>query len=180
MSYNLNFYPNGYNQPEIYNPYRYSGFNNQYTQQTLKEAENKLHQMQNQINPNSAPQNQQKSNNPPYYLYCGDKDEWDEFLMLNYGITEQAIFDDYKLFLQAKQELLSEQGQNKIDFMKDKIRNKDKGFVNVDSSVKSNIKPKQSNNINRGNNGFNMGDSGESNNGFMAKDKQKPKNTDKQ
>jgi hypothetical protein len=25
-----------------------------------------------------------------------------------------------------------------------------------------------------------MGDSGESNNGFMAKDKQKPKNTDKQ
>lgn len=173
MSYNLNFYPNGYNQPDIYNPYRYT---NQYTQQTLKEAENRLQQLQNQINP-APQQNQPKSNNPPYYLYCGDKDEWDEFLMLNYGITEQAIFDDYKLFLQAKKELMSEQGQNRIDFMKDKIRNKDKGVVNVDSSVKSNVKPRA--NINRGNNGFNLGDSSEPNNGFVAKDKPKPKNTDK-
>lgn len=46
----------------------------------------------------------------PYYLFCGNKTDWDEFLMLNYNITEQNIFDDYKLFLQAKQEDLKDVG----------------------------------------------------------------------
>ena len=58
-----------------------------------------------------------------YYLDCGIKEDWDDFLRLNYGITEKDIFDDYKLFLQAKQEIISEQGKSKLETMKERIKN---------------------------------------------------------
>ena len=57
--------------------------------------ENQLKNLQQNIQNQFAPQNQTQQ---PYYLYCGNKNDWDEFLMLNYGITERNIFDDYKLF----------------------------------------------------------------------------------
>ncbi len=145
---NLNFYPNGFNPMSdtnnIYNPYAtLLGLNGQETlKQFQQNAENKLQQLQGQFANNLQQNNTQNQNvQQPYYLFCGNKTDWDEFLMLHYGITEQAIFDDYKLFLQAKQELLEEQGKNKKDTMKDKLRNN-----NDKSNVKSSVSPKSTRN----------------------------------
>lgn len=138
---NLNFYPTDFNNPFLsgYSPYLQPYNNQQYNinnlQQKVEESVKQLSQVQNQT----------QNHTQPYYLFCGNKSDWDEFLMLNYGITEQTIFNDYNLFLQAKQELLEEQGQNKINSMKDKIKNK--GAVNVDSTIKSNVKPTEQNSI---------------------------------
>ena len=142
---NLNFYPNGFNPMSdtnnIYNPYAtLLGLNGQEAlKQFQQNAENKLQQLQGQFTNNLQQNNTQNQNvQQPYYLFCGNKTDWDEFLMLHYGMTEQAIFDDYKLFLQAKQELLEEQGKNKKDTMKDKLRNN----THDKSTVKSNVSPK--------------------------------------
>lgn len=176
---NLNFYPSDFNQPV--NPYiNPIGFNsNNITQQFQQNAENKLQQLQSQISNQFTPQGQNNQSQQPYYLFCGNKNDWDDFLMLNYGITEKTIFDDYKLFLQAKQEILEEQGQNKINTMKDKIRNKGntKGFTNVDSTIKSNIKPnnRQKYNTNGVNNGVNMGNTSEPNNRPLEQKKKQSK-----
>ena len=194
MSYNLNFYPNdtnnGFNSNgfgNTYNPYiALSDYNNNLNfQKTQQETQNRLQQLQNIIGTPQQQFNNQQNNTQqniqPYYLFCGNKNDWDEFLMLNYGITEDSIFNDYKLFLQAKQELQSEQGQNKINIMKDKIKNKntDKRFINVDSTIKSNIKP-EFNNINRDYNEYNLDNSVRPNNGILEQDKIKSKNGNKQ
>lgn len=186
MSYNLNFYPNDVNQSSLnnsFNPYNTllgldNNLNPQLIQKNLDNRLNQIQQIQGNYGTNQQ-QNNQEGLKQPYYLFCGDKNDWDEFLMLNYGMTEKSIFDDYKLFLQAKQEILQEQGQNKIDSMKDKIRNKnnDKGFTNVDSTIQSNVKPVQQQrvnaepDINRINNNTSMGYSSQSDNGFGEQDK---------
>lgn len=179
MGYNLNFFPNGYNQPNYnsFNPYgnllgleSNSAFQN--IQKNVEDKLNQVQQIQNQfIQQSTQPENK------PYYLFCGNKSDWDEFLILNYGITEQAIFDDYKLFLQAKQELIEEQGQQQKNTMKDKIRNNNKGFVNVDSTVQSSVKPtKQSKSIiNRECIGSNLEHTSESNNGLLEQEQKTTK-----
>ena len=142
---NLNFYPNGFNPMSdtnnVYNPYAtLLGLNGQETlKQFQQNLENKLQQLQGQYNNNLQQNNTQNQNiQQPYYLFCGNKRDWDEFLILHYGITEQNIFDDYKLFLQAKQEILEEQGKNKKDTMKDKLRSS-----NDKPNIKSNVSTKQ-------------------------------------
>ena len=45
----------------------------------------------------------------------------DQFLKLNYGITEEQIFSDYRLFLQAKEELSQDTNKEKLEEMKRKI-----------------------------------------------------------
>ncbi len=199
MSYNLNFYPNDFNQSgfnNMYNPYSSMMNTNDLSAQKIQaETENRLqqiNQLQNNFqNPFNQQTNQQQSKKP-YYLFCGEKEVWDEFLRLNYSITEQAIFDDYKLFLQAKQELAEEQGKSKIDTMKDRIRNKDvdKRFINVDSTIKSNVKPNiqptieqpvqyQPTIVNGNSDSVDMGYSSEPNNGLSKQCGFKPKNTDR-
>lgn len=190
---NLNFYPNSYNEPSFnngYNPYMtVMGLDNGAGLKNLQQnAENNLKQIQ-QLQNNFNAQNTQNNDiqNKPYYLFCGNKNDWDEFLYLNYGITEQNIFDDYKLFLQAKQELLQEQGQNKIDTMKDKIRNKNnRAFSNVDSTIQSNIKPnnepakfEQFPANNRYNDSVVMGDSSKPDNRLLEPSKQQSKEVNK-
>ena len=140
---NLNFYPNNYGQQPI-NPYlNMLGVDANKLMQTFQQsAESQLQNLQQNIQSQFMPQNQNQPQQP-YYLYCGNKNDWDEFLMLNYGMTEKNIFDDYKLFLQAKQELVEEQGQNKINTMKDKLKNKDK-MVTPDASIQSTVKPTKS------------------------------------
>lgn len=171
MGYNLNFFPNEYNQPNYnsFSPYgNLLGLeNNSAFQNMQKNVEDKLNQVQ-QIQ-NQFIQQSTQPENKPYYLFCGNKSDWDEFLILNYGITEQAIFDDYKLFLQAKQELIEEQGQQQKNTMKDKIRNNNKGFINVDSTVQSSVKPtKQPKSVlNRERTGTNVEYTGEPNNGLL-------------
>lgn len=181
MGYNLNFFPNDYNYPNYtnnFNPYaNVLGLeNNQAFQNIQKNMENKLNQVQ-QIQNQFAQQTVQQENKQPYYLFCGNKADWDEFLILNYGITEQAIFDDYKLFLQAKQEILEEQGQKQKDTMKEKIRNNNKGFVNVDSTVQSNIKPakQQKSTFNGEYNSVSVGDSSQFNNGLLEQNTKQAK-----
>lgn len=200
MSYNLNFYPQDFGQSGFangYNPYiTLLGLdNNAGLQHIQKEAENRLQQIQNQIGLQNSimtqnqTQNQQQTQNQ-YYLFCGRKEDWDEFLMLNYGMSEQAIFEDYKLFLQAKQEILTERGQNKIDNMKDKIRSKnnDNRFVKLDATVQSNVKPttvqqpdiqpttKQATDFNGNSNGISLGGGSEPNNGLHKQGGFQPKN----
>lgn len=153
---NLNFYPNNYTQQPT-NPYlNVLGIDsNRVLQNFQQTAENQLQNLQQNIQSQFMPQNQNAQQ--PYYLYCGNKNDWDEFLILNYGMTEKNMFDDYKLFLQAKQEILEEQGQNKINTMKDKLKNKDNSMVVPDASVQSNIKPTKHTN-NRYNDSVNNGD----------------------
>lgn len=133
MNYNLNFYPNDLNNlSNSFNPY------SSYMSMNQNNLDNKLQQIQN-IQNQFLNQNNTNNKNQPYYLFCGNKSDWDEFLMLNYNTTETNIFNDYKLFLQAKQELMEEQGQNKINNMKNKIKNNK--FEGIDNAIKSNIKP---------------------------------------
>lgn len=180
MSYNLNFYPNDYNQQNIgnnfsnpYNPYStLLGLDNGMGYRNIQQF------TENIVNPFNNTQQNVQSCKKPYYLYCGDKKDWDEFLQLNYGITEQIIFDDYKLFLQAKQELMEEQGQNKINNMKDRIRGNN--FINVDSTIQSNVKPeykqpdvKPKSNIVRDDNSISNGYNSESDNGLPTNKKSK-------
>lgn len=107
---NLNFY-----QPD----------NNSYLESlrnTLNDQINKLDQLRN-INTNiSQPTNHVTTNQPQrYYLDCGIKEDWQEFLKLNYDITEAQIFEDYKLFLQAKTELHEDANKEKLKAMKNKL-----------------------------------------------------------
>ncbi len=201
---NLNFYPNDYTQnPFNQNMYNQSAFNNSYNpyatilgldngsglQSVKKEAENRLQQIQSQISSQALQNQSSQQHQQPYYLFCGNKNDWDEFLLLNYGISEKAIFDDYKLFLQAKQEILEEQGQNKINTLKDKIRNNNgNGINNIDATVKSNIKPNNTTSTvqptgefyNNGNNiGDNLGDNSQPNNGLLEPDKNQSKNSNR-
>lgn len=182
---NLNFYPSNFNQPNI-NPYStLLGLDNGNALNRFQsETEGRLQQLQSQMNqnqlqnnfiPQGQTQNQNAQQGQPYYLFCGNKNDWDDFLLLNYGITEKTIFDDYKLFLQAKQEILEEQGQNKINIMKDKIRNKNnsKGVTNVDATIKSSVKPnnKPKHSINRVNDSVNLEYSSKPSDGLLEQDK---------
>ena len=184
MSYNLNFYPNDYNNSafntQYVSPYQTADLNLQKLQQ---ETENRLKQINQMTNNFGVRQPQVQQNvqqqEQPYYLFCGNKKDWDEFLMLNYNITEQSMFDDYKLFLQAKQEVLNEKGQTRINAMKDKIRGNNTK-VQIDDTVQSNVKPNrniQLPNINGNNNGFNMGCDNKPDNGLLGPNKQQSKNT---
>ena len=104
MSYNLNFYPNDYNNSafntQYVSPYQTADLNLKKLQQETENRLKQINQMTNNIGIRQ-PQVQQnvQQQEQPYYLFCGNKTDWDEFLMLNYNITEQNIFDDYKLFL---------------------------------------------------------------------------------
>jgi hypothetical protein len=107
---NLNFYsPNNTNTLE--------GLQN-----ALQEQMDKLDQIRNmgltakQNTPVSQPLQPQR-----YYVDCGMKEDWEEFLKINYNITEFQMFEDYKLFLQAKAELYEDNNKEKLQTMKDKI-----------------------------------------------------------
>ena len=80
---NLNFY-----QPE----------NNSYLENlraTLNDQLTKLDQLKNTtLNTLTPQQNVTQPLQPQrYYLDCGIKEDWQEFLRLNYGITENQIFN---------------------------------------------------------------------------------------
>ena len=134
---NLNFY-----QPD----------NNNYLENlrnTLNDQIAKLDQLRNvSLNPSGGGQNTNntKVNQPlqpqRYYLDCGIKEDWEEFLKLNYGITEAQIFDDYRLFLQAKLELSQDNDKEKLEAMKNKLKPKQqqKGHkVNVPNNTNANV-----------------------------------------
>lgn len=107
----------------------------------LKMMSNNI-QAQNPVQPQLIPNQQANMVQPQrYYLDCGKKEDWDEFLRLNYGITEKAIFDDYKLFLQAKQEIQDEQGRNKLESMKSRIKNNGVYPTAPLKEVKPNVQP---------------------------------------
>ena len=107
----------------------------------LKMMSNNL-QAQNPVQSQLVPNQQNNMVQPQrYYLDCGIKEDCDEFLRLNYGITEKAIFDDYKLFLQAKQEIQDEQGRNKLESMKYRIKNNGVYPTTPLKEVKPNVQP---------------------------------------
>lgn len=107
----------------------------------LKMMSNNL-QAQNPVQSQLMPNQQANMVQPQrYYIDCGIKEDWDEFLRLNYGITEKAIFDDYKLFLQAKQEIQDEQGRNKLESMKSRIKNNGVYPTAPLKEVKTNVQP---------------------------------------
>ena len=128
---NLNFYQPG---------------NNDYLENlrnTLNDNLNKLDQLRN-INLSAMQPQQQPSVSQPlqpqrYYLDCGVKEEWEEFLKINYNISEQQIFDDYRLFLQAKSELKETANKEKLEIMKQRIapetKIKEKGNVGNNTNV---------------------------------------------
>lgn len=108
---------------------------------------NQLKLMSNNIQNNQTnlqPQQDIQTNNiqsQRYYLDCGNKEDWDEFLKLNYGITEKNIFDDYKLFLQAKQEIIDEQGRSKLESMKERIKNNGNNYKKSTVGTPVNVNP---------------------------------------
>lgn len=93
---NLNFYQNPYANP--------------YTNEQVNTFNQQLNGI---INPSIQPQQ--------YVLVCGNKTDWDEFLQLNYGLSEKEIFDDYKIFLQAKAEQSQQESQNKLQRFKEQL-----------------------------------------------------------
>lgn len=132
------------------NIYGQSGANNiQELESNLKSQLDKLNQLKlmtqnvpNQVSQPPVVQPPQVPNNPiqpqRYCIDCGIKEDWDEFLKLNYNITEKQIFDDYKLFLQAKQEIVNEQGRSKLESMKERIKNSKVGGI---GNINTNVQP---------------------------------------
>lgn len=103
----------------FYNPNMNNNLEN--LQNTLQDQIAKLDQLKN-ISLNRNAQVQSPLQEQRYYLDCGKKEDWDEFLKINYGITETQIFDDYRLFLQAKIEINESQDKEKLELMKQKIK----------------------------------------------------------
>lgn len=100
----------------FYNPSNGASLEN--LQMSLQEQIEKLDQLRN-LDFNQPRRQQQ----PPqrYYLDCGNQADWEQFLNINYGITEAQIFEDYRLFLQAKAELSQSQDKERLEEMKKKI-----------------------------------------------------------
>lgn len=100
----------------FYNPSNSASLEN--LQMSLQEQIEKLDQLRN-LDFNQ-PRRQQL---PPqrYYLDCGNQADWEQFLNINYGITEAQIFEEYRLFLQAKAELSQSQDKERLEEMKKKI-----------------------------------------------------------
>lgn len=91
-------------------------------QAALQDQMEKLDQIRNISISNSKTNQVQQSLQPQrYYLDCGVKEDWEEFLKINYNLTENQIFEDYKLFLQAKAEIYEDKNKEKLQNMKDKI-----------------------------------------------------------
>lgn len=100
----------------FYNPSNSASLEN--LQMSLQEQIEKLDQLRN------LDFNQPRRQQPPpqrYYLDCGNQADWEQFLNINYGITEAQIFEDYRLFLQAKAELSQSQDKERLEEMKKKI-----------------------------------------------------------
>lgn len=100
----------------FYNPSNSASLEN--LQMSLQEQIEKLDQLRN------LDFNQSRRQQPPpqrYYLDCGNQADWEQFLNINYGITEAQIFEDYRLFLQAKAELSQSQDKERLEEMKKKI-----------------------------------------------------------
>lgn len=90
-------------------------------QMNLQDQIDKLNQLKNLgLNQSNQPV-QTISQEQRYYLDCGKREDWNEFLRINYGLTENQIFSDYKLFLQAKAELNENKDKEKLEEMKRKI-----------------------------------------------------------
>ena len=125
---NLNFY-----QPE--NSSYLEGLRNNLTDQI-----NKLEELRNiSLNNKGVPTNTNTGDTPQrYYLDCGIKEDWDEFLKLNYNISEKQIFEDYRLFLQAKLEISQDADKEKLEAMKQKLKPK-KEKVNVPNNTDVNV-----------------------------------------
>jgi len=122
---NLNFYnPNNQNYLES-------------LQQSINDYTNKLNQLKDITLGNSAPQ--PAGLNPKhYYLDCGIKDDWDEFLRINYNLNENQIFEDYKLFLQAKVELHEDTDKEKLEAMKKKLSSSSREKIKENASNTTN------------------------------------------
>lgn len=120
----------------FYHPNTTSSLEN--LQSTLQDQLTKLDQLSKlDLTPKSPqpiqPQQQR------YYLDCGLKEEWDQFLKLNYGITENQIFEDYRLFLQAKAELNEDKNKEKLEDMKRRLSTpKEAGKTNISSNPQPN------------------------------------------
>lgn len=102
----------------FYNPSA-MGTNLENLQMNLQDQIDKLNQIRN-IGLNQTANSQVKQTQR-YYLDCGNREDWNQFLKINYGITENQIFSDYKLFLQAKAELNENKDKEKLEEMKRKI-----------------------------------------------------------
>lgn len=123
----------------FYNPNNLG--NLQDLQNNLQEQINKLNDLKN-LNINQPSQVVQQPLQPQrYYLDCGNKEDWNEFLKINYNLTERQIFDDYKLFLQAKAELSEDTNKEKLEEMKQKLqpRRKEKGNDTTQYVSESNV-----------------------------------------
>lgn len=113
-------------------------------QNSLQEQFNKLNELKSiQIGQQSAPKIQQPLQEQRYLVDCGNKEDWNEFLRLNYNLTEREMFDDYKLFLQAKAELSEDNNKEKLEAMKQKIAPR-KDVGNVQHTVYTNNNEQQS------------------------------------
>lgn len=109
-------------------------------QNSLQEQIAKLNELKSvQIQGMNPPKIQQPLQEQRYYLDCGNKQDWTEFLRINYGLTETQIFDDYKLFLQAKAELNEDNNKEKLEAMKQKLSPSRKEKGNVSNDLQSNV-----------------------------------------
>lgn len=96
-------------------------------QTALQDQITKLDQIRNiHLSNYNKPQNQNTQQSPNlnpqrYYVDCGIKEDWDEFLRIHYNLTEKQIFEDYMLFLQAKAEIYEDANKEKLETMKKKL-----------------------------------------------------------
>ena len=111
-------------------------------QNALQEQITKLDQIRsmdlaNYNKPSNNVNNVNQLNPQRYYLDCGNKQDWEEFLKINYNITERQIFEDYRLFLQAKAEINEDRNKEKLEDMKQKLASP----KNVDNRIKEEFSP---------------------------------------
>ena len=123
-------------------------------QQSINDYTNKLNQLKD-ITLGTNNNNISSSLDPRhYYLDCGIKDDWDQFLKINYNLNEAQMFEDYKLFLQAKMELHKDTDKEKLEAMKQKLSasSRDKGLkeqVIPNANDTTNVGNQRSNNVHK-------------------------------
>ena len=128
----------------FYNPHHTSNLESLHN--ALQEQATKLDQLRN-IDFNNA-RIAQPIQEQRYYVDCGKKEEWDAFLRLNYNLTETQIFDDYRLFLQAKAELHQDTNKEKLEAMKKKLSSPNQIASSNSLKTQANIPPTPMNQLN--------------------------------
>lgn len=87
---------------------------------------------------NNPPQSNQTQTPEGFYNNFRNLKNWNLFLETVYGLSDDQMLSDYKLFNKALAEVQENESQEKLNQMKTKLKNKSRKITNVSNTTKPN------------------------------------------